>query len=151
GGDAGARRLAIRTLIVFMALFSVFALNTFAAAPARRLDAGLSSPNAAGALFAASALLTLGSIVHSARRSTTPQPRALAWAQSILQSPLSTLAFLSCLGCALLSASRGAAFAAFIGAIAFTARLAFAPQKHQADAPPSRIGLLGLGLLVILL
>lgn len=130
--DRRSRDWAGRWLMLLTIGFSLYALNIYFAYQAEaggRLDARVLSPNAAAALFSALALFAFALIVRAGAgrlgaSPSSPLPHRLSWASGFIRAPLSSMALIFALACALLTASRGGLFAAGIGFLVFFAILA---------------------------
>jgi O-antigen ligase len=118
-------------MAAFTILFALFALNLYFTSQAHaggRLDARVLSANAAAALFGALALFAAALVVRGANGrlggSQSSLPRGLRWAAGFIRAPLSSVALIFAIACALLTASRGGLFATAIGFVAFASLLA---------------------------
>lgn len=130
--DRASRDWSGRWLTLATIAFSIYALQVYFAYQAEadgRLDARVLSPNAAAALFGALALFACALIVRAGdgRLDASPSallPHRMSWAAGFIRAPLSSVALIFAISCALLTASRGGLFAAAIGFLAFFAILA---------------------------
>jgi O-antigen ligase len=125
-----ARDWVGRWLIVGTIAYALFALARFMAENARhggRLDADISSANAAAALFGALAILAAAQIARAGRTNASTDhslPRSLRWLEALLRAPFSTVALILSFSCLLLTASRGGLLASGLGAAVFVLALA---------------------------
>ncbi|MBX9745781.1 MAG: O-antigen ligase family protein [Hyphomonadaceae bacterium] len=141
-----ARVWGVRALALVALMFSLVSLGDFARASAGRLDAGLSSPNVAAALFGGLGLLSLSVALRAARRSNPNQalPRALGFLQGVVSAPFSAAAAFMAFMCVMLTASRGGALAVGVGLIVFVAAFALrtsSPSKSGFSMPRLVLGL----------
>lgn len=152
GAHRGVRGLCLTLLSGLALILALAALVDFTAQSRVRLEAGLPSANIAAGLFAALSLLAAAIALRATRRSkrSTFLPRELGWAQAMISAPLSTLAALLTLACALLTASRGGAAALLVGAIVFLVALAAAGRQRREQSSGQLATIFGaLGLLAL--
>lgn len=129
-----------RWLVAFTILFSLFALFDHVALQgdeAARLDARMVSPNAAAALFGALAIFAAALILRAgAGKLGAPLalPRGWDWSRGFVAAPLSTVALILSLTCAMLTASRGGLLAFAIGFVTFIGLIALRRSGQRASS-----------------
>lgn len=136
--DSRARDWAGRWLVAVSILYAFIGLYLFfspAAQGGTRLDVGVSSANAAAALFGVLALSAAALMVRAARGRLdssveTPLRSGWRWAGFALKAPLSFAAILFLFACLLLTASRGGLVATLIGFLIFATAISTQSLKH---------------------
>lgn len=156
GAIAGAaertRSWSARGLILAALCLGAVALNIFVTED-RRLDAGLSSPNAAAALFGACALFAFAMTMRAGRRArytARALPPILSSLQGLVSAPMSAAATLTCLICALLTGSRAGVAATVLGFAVLVVLILIAP-RGPFSPDWRKTGLLALPAAVIAL
>lgn len=136
--DSKARDWAGRWLVGIAIIYTFAGLYLFFATPTSsgaRLDVGVSSANAAAALFGVLALIAAALLVRAARgrlegKIEMSLPSGWRWAGFALKAPMSSAAMLLLFACLLLTASRGGLLATLAGFLIFAAAIATQSMKH---------------------
>lgn len=136
--DSKARDWAGRWLVIFAIVYAFVGLYLFfatAGANGARLDVGVSSANAAAALFGVLALVAMALLVRAGRGRLggdveTSLPSGWGWAGFALKAPMSFAAMLLLFACLLLTASRGGLVATLAGILIFAAAIATQSVKN---------------------
>jgi O-antigen ligase len=140
-----------RWLTVLTILFSLFALNLYFTAQAGeggRLNAHILSANAAAALFGALALFASALIVRAGMGrlggASALLPHRLSWAAGFVRAPISSMALIFAIACAVLTVSRGGLFATAIGFLVFLALLAVRRFSNPGFLFAPVLGIIGV-------
>ncbi len=136
-----ARDWAGRWMLLLALFYGCLGLYLFFAIGApgggARLDVGVSSANAAAALFGVFMLVAAALIVRGARGRLgdgegRDLPSAWLWAAPVLRAPLSVAAILVLFACLLLTASRGGLIATGVAFVVFAVALWAQSFKHSS-------------------
>ena len=144
--DSERRDWVGRWLCVFTLAYAAIALTLYFSGAGQRnyrLDAALSSANAAASLFGVLAIAALGLIVRGARGRLTQTagastPASLRWLAIIVETPLAFAAFVLSLACLLMTASRGGLIASVIALAVFALALGIQSLRWRG----ARLGLM---------
>lgn len=132
----GRWMVVLALLYGFLGLYLFFAIGAAGGANAR-LDVGVSSANAAAALFGVFMLVAAALIVRGARGRLgdgggPDLPSPWLWAAPLVRAPLSVATMLVLFACLLLTASRGGLIATGVAFVVFAAALWAQSFKHSS-------------------
>lgn len=138
--DSKSRDWAGRWLVGFAIAYAFAGLYLFfanAGARGARLDVGVTSANAAAALFGVFSVIAAALLVRAGRGRLggdveTPLPSGWRWAGFAFKAPMSFAAMLLLFACLLLTASRGGLVATLAGFLLFAAAIATQSLKNAS-------------------